>query len=63
MALRAERRDVLRLIVTRWLALALAGVAAGAVGAFALSRLMASLLYGVRPDDPATLAPSRSSTT
>lgn len=56
MALGAEQRDVLKLIVARGLALAVVGVAAGLVAAFTLSRLMASLLYGVRPGDPATLA-------
>jgi putative ABC transport system permease protein len=34
--------------------LTIAGVAAGAVSAFFLTRLMTSLLYGVRPNDPAT---------
>ena len=37
------------------LRLALVGLAAGLAGAFALTRLMASLLFGVQPNDPATL--------
>ncbi len=56
MALGAEQRDVLKLIVARGLLLAVAGVGAGLAAAFALSRLMAGLLYGVRPSNPATFA-------
>jgi len=56
MALGAEQRDVLKLIVARGLVLAVVGVAAGVLAALALSRLMASLLYGVHPGDPATFA-------
>ena len=54
MALGAERSQVLKLIVGHGLLLALLGIAAGIVGAFALSRLMAGLLYAVKPNDPAT---------
>jgi putative ABC transport system permease protein len=54
MALGAERRDVLRLIVRQGMLLALVGAAAGLLGALGLTRLMASLLYGVQPNDPAT---------
>jgi ABC-type antimicrobial peptide transport system permease subunit len=42
------------LIVWKGLALALCGVAIGTTGAFAVSRLMRSLLFGVTPFDPFT---------
>jgi len=54
MALGAERTAVLRLIVGQGALLAAAGIAVGVVGAFALSRLMAGLLYGVSATDPVT---------
>jgi len=54
MALGAERRDVLKLVVGRGLALALAGVAIGLAGALGLTRFLAGMLYGVRPTDPIT---------
>ena len=56
MALGAKRRDVLRLVVGQGLALALLGITTGMVGAFWLTRSMASLLYEIRPTDPASLA-------
>ena len=51
MALGAGRPEVLRLIMHEGLQLALVGVAFGLAGAAALARLLASLLYGVRPGD------------
>jgi predicted permease len=56
MALGAERADVLRLVLGEGLLLAGAGVAAGLVGAIALTRLMRSSLFGVSPTDPVTFA-------
>jgi len=55
MALGATRREILRLVLGEALGLALAGVGAGIVAALGLTRLISSLLYGVRPTDPATL--------
>jgi predicted permease len=55
-ALGAPRSDILRLILGQSLGLALAGVAIGIGAAFALTRLMTSLLFHVRPTDPATFA-------
>jgi putative ABC transport system permease protein len=56
MALGAQGRDVLRLIVFHGMVLASAGVAAGLVGALLLTRLMSGLLYGTGSTDPATFA-------
>ena len=53
-ALGASRGDVLLLVVRQAMLLALVGAAIGIAGALALSRLMASQLYGVRPTDPVT---------
>ena len=54
MALGAQPARVLRLIVKEGFALTVAGLAIGLVGAFGLTRVLASLLYGVTPTDPAT---------
>jgi putative ABC transport system permease protein len=54
MALGAQSRDVLKMIVGQGLKLILIGVAVGLAGAFALTRVMSSLLFGVSAVDPLT---------
>ena len=56
MALGAGTRQVLRLVLKDGMSLALAGIAVGLLGAFALTRLMASLLFGISAKDPITFA-------
>jgi ABC-type antimicrobial peptide transport system permease subunit len=54
LALEAKRGEIMRMILRQGLKMAIAGSAVGLVGALIVSRLMAGLLYGVRPTDPAT---------
>jgi putative ABC transport system permease protein len=54
MALGAERRDVLRMVVGQGIRLALIGVVIGIGGALVLTRFLSSLLYGIKPTDPLT---------
>jgi len=56
MAMGAARSSVLRLIVQEGMLVALVGIAAGLLGAVAVSRVLGSLLFGVPERDPATLA-------
>jgi putative ABC transport system permease protein len=56
MALGAQSRDVFRLVVGQGMMLALIGVVMGIIGALAMTRIMASLLYGVSAVDPVVFA-------
>lgn len=56
MALGAQKRDVLKLVLTQGMSLTLIGVCIGVAGAFALTHFLSSLLYGVKPNDPLTFA-------
>ena len=56
MALGAERRDVLRLVLGDGLRMTFVGMGIGFVAALILTRLMAGMLYGVQPTDPLTFA-------
>ena len=54
MALGAQRREVLQMVVRKGMGIALAGIGAGLIGALALTRVISSLLYEVEPRDPWT---------
>ena len=54
MALGASRREVLRLIVRNGLRMTFIGLGIGIVAAVGLTRLLAGLLFGVKPTDPLT---------
>jgi putative ABC transport system permease protein len=56
MAIGAQPRDVFKMVIGQGMLLALIGVAVGLFGAFALTRLMATMLFGVEPTDPTTFA-------
>jgi putative ABC transport system permease protein len=56
MAIGAQPRDVFKMVIGQGMILALIGVGFGLVGAFGLTRLMATMLFGVAPTDPATFA-------
>jgi putative ABC transport system permease protein len=56
MALGADRFEVITLVMKQGLQSAAIGIAAGIAGAFAITRLIGSLLFGVRPTDPLTTA-------
>jgi predicted permease len=55
-ALGADKSTVFRMVLGQGARLAGAGISAGLIGAFAVTRTMANFLYGVRPFDPATFA-------
>lgn len=54
MALGAQRKDVLKLVIGEGFRLTFIGVAIGIVGGLALTRFLSSLLYGVKATDPLT---------
>jgi putative ABC transport system permease protein len=54
LALGAQKFDVLRMVLKDGARMTLAGIVIGLVGALALTRLMRTMLYGVRPTDPLT---------
>lgn len=54
MALGAQRLDVLRMVLKDGARMTLTGIVLGVIGALALTRLMRTMLYGVRPTDPLT---------
>ena len=54
MAIGAQPRDVFRMILGQGMFLTIIGMAAGLLGAFALTRLMATMLFSIKPTDPIT---------
>ena len=56
MALGARHFDVLKMVVRQGMVLTVAGVVIGLIGAFALTRVMSTLLFGVTAKDPITFA-------
>jgi ABC-type antimicrobial peptide transport system permease subunit len=55
-ALGAQRRDVLKLVIGQGMAVALSGASLGLAAALAVTQLMKSLLFGVTATDPTTFA-------
>jgi len=53
-ALGAQRKTILHMVLSQGLTLALVGAAVGLAGALVVAHLMAGLLYGVSPSDPLT---------
>lgn len=56
MALGAEKSDVLKMVIASGIRLAVAGVTIGIAAAIAVDRLLSGMLFGIKPDDPGTLA-------
>ncbi len=55
MALGADRAGVLRMVLGQGMRLAMAGLGVGMIAALLSTRVLAGFLYGVEPNDPATL--------
>jgi ABC-type antimicrobial peptide transport system permease subunit len=55
MALGAQSRDILRLVVKQVIVIVAIGLACGVAAALGLTRFMSEMLYNVRPNDPATI--------
>jgi ABC-type antimicrobial peptide transport system permease subunit len=55
MALGAERGDIRNMVLWQGVRLALIGIGAGIPAALALTRVMVSMIFGVRPWDPAAI--------
>jgi predicted permease len=55
-ALGATRRDIFELVIRQGAVLAIAGIGVGFAGALALQNVLTTMVYGVRPTDPATYA-------
>ena len=56
MALGAQRRDLLRLVVGQGILLVQVGAAIGIAAAIGVTRFMSTILYGIHADDPLTFA-------
>jgi macrolide transport system ATP-binding/permease protein len=56
MALGAQSRDILRLVIKQVVVIVAIGLVAGVAAALGLTRFMSDMLYNVRPNDPATIA-------
>jgi ABC-type antimicrobial peptide transport system permease subunit len=56
MALGAQRTDVFGLVLRQGMRMTFLGMLIGLAGAFGLTRLLAGMLYGVKPGDPLTFA-------
>jgi putative ABC transport system permease protein len=54
MALGAQPRDVVRMVLGEGILLAIIGIVVGTAGSIALTRFLASMLFGIKPTDPAT---------
>jgi len=51
----AQQSGILKLILRQGMSVSIAGIAAGIAGTFAFTKVMTTLLYGVKPTDPLTI--------